>query len=346
MTNKNTKIVCTIGPVTKSEEMLSKLLQSGMNIARLNFSHGDFEEHQISVDNLRKAVSNTGINGFILQDLSGPKIRLGKFETERVNLVAGNTITITTEDIVGNTEKVSINYPNFPKEVKIGDSIMVDDGKKRFEVLEIKGEEVVCKIIVGGDTKGRRGVNLPDSDLSVSALTEKDRKDLEFGVANKVDFMALSFVRNPEDIDELRNILKEKNFETKIIAKIETPQAIKNIDAIIEKVDGIMIARGDLAIEVPFEKVPMYQKEIIEKCNNKGKFVIVATQMLESMIHSPVATRAEVSDVANAILDGTNAIMLSEETTLGEYPIHAVEVMTKIAEEVENNYPDKFKKRK
>ncbi len=338
---KKTKIVATIGPVTASEEMLSKLLKIGLNVVRLNFSHGDFKEHQTKVDNFRKAMKSTGISGAILQDLSGPKIRLGEFSTERVQLIAGQNITITTDKIIGDEKNVSINYPLFTKEVKCGDKIMVDDGKKKFEVINIKGNNVLCKILVGGDTKGRRGVNLPDSELSVKSLTEKDIKDIEFGIKNKVDFFALSFVRNPQDITDLRTILNKKKSKAKIIAKIETPQAVKNIDAILELCDGLMVARGDLAIEVPAEKVPMIQKMLIKKCNDAGKIVITATQMLESMIKSPVPTRAEVSDIANAILDGTDAIMLSEETTLGDYPLEAVKVMTKVAFEIEHNYPER-----
>lgn len=338
---KKTKIVATIGPATSSEEMLTKLLKAGLNVVRLNFSHGDFKEHQEKVDNFRVAMEKTGLPGAIMQDLSGPKIRLGEFSTERVELKAGDSIIITTEKIIGNEKKVSINYPLFAREVKQGDMIMVDDGKKKFEVVSIKGEEVTCKIIVGGDTKGRRGVNLPDSDISVSSLTEKDKKDIEFGFKNKVDFFAFSFVRTPEDVIELREILNKKKSKAKIIAKIETPQAVKNIDAILELCDGLMVARGDLAIEVPAEKVPMIQKMLIKKCNDAGKIVITATQMLESMIKSPVPTRAEVSDIANAILDGTDAVMLSEETTLGLYPVEAVKVMARVAYDIEHNFPER-----
>jgi pyruvate kinase len=337
---KKTKIVATIGPATQSEEMLSKLLKAGLNVMRLNFSHGDFAEHQGKVDNFRAAMKKTGITGAILQDLGGPKIRLGEFSQERVQLKAGNSITITTEKIVGDEKRVSINYKPFPKEVKVGEIVMVDDGKKKFQVTAIKGEDVICKILVGGETKGRRGVNLPDSNLSIKALTDKDLADLEFGIKNKVDYVALSFVRRPEDITELREILKKRKLKAGIIAKIETPQAIANIDEIISLADGIMIARGDLAIEVPFEKVPVYQKMMIQKCIALGKPIITATQMLESMIKAPVPTRAEVSDVANAILDGTDAVMLSEETTLGSYPVEAVTVMAKIAEEIEKDYPE------
>ena len=338
---KKTKIVATIGPATSSVLMLSKLLKAGMNVIRLNFSHGDFNEHQEKVDNFKIAMKETSIGGAILQDLSGPKIRLGEFSTERVELVAGKNITITTKKIIGNEKIVSINYPLFPKEVKKGDIIMVDDGKKRFEVVSIKRDEVLCKILVGGDTKGRRGVNLPDSDLSIKSLTPKDIKDIDFGIKNNVDFFAFSFVRTAQDVVDLRSILNKRKSKALIIAKIETPQAVKNIDEILALCDGLMVARGDLAIEVPAEKVPMIQKMLIKKCNDAGKIVITATQMLESMIKSPVPTRAEVSDIANAILDGTDAVMLSEETTLGMYPVEAVKMMSRVAHDIEHNYPER-----
>jgi pyruvate kinase len=333
---KKTKIVATIGPATESEAMLTNLVKAGMNVMRLNFSHGDFAEHQNRVNNLRKVTKKTGEAIAILQDLGGPKIRIGNFQTESVVLKEGKTIVLTTDDIVGDETRVSVNYPLLPKEVKPGHIIFLHDGKKKLEVKEIKGKEVICKILIGGEIKGRRGVNLPDSDISIKSLTEKDIKDLEFGLKNKVDFIALSFVRRPSDITELRDILKKRKSNAGIIAKIETPLALQNIDEIIALSDGIMVARGDLAIEVPFEKVPGAQKMMIEKCIIAGKPVITATQMLESMIKSPVATRAEVSDVANAILDGTDAVMLSEETTLGSFPVESVVVMARIAKEVEH----------
>ncbi len=342
---KKTKIVATVGPATESEAMLENLIKAGLNVMRLNFSHGDFQEHQKRVDNLKTVCKKTGESVAILQDLGGPKIRIGNFKKETINLKKGQTFTLTTEDIIGDESIVSVNYPLLTKEVEKGHIIFLHDGKKKLEVLEVKGNKVVCKVLVGGDIKGKRGVNLPDSDLSIKSLTDKDLKDLEFGIKNKVDFIALSFVRRPSDIIELREILKKRKSDAGIIAKIETPQAIANIDEIISLSDGIMIARGDLAIEVPFEKVPSYQKMMIKKCNDAGKPVITATQMLESMIKSPVATRAEISDVANAILDGTDAIMLSEETTLGEFPVEAVNVMRTIAVEVESNYPERIIKR-
>lgn len=334
---KKTKVVCTIGPATESEKVLAELVDAGMNVMRLNFSHGDFAEHQVRVDNIRKIIKKTGKPIAILQDLAGPKIRIGEFEKGLTVLKEGAKFTLTVDKIIGNDEKVSINYPLFAKEVKVGDPILLHDGKKKLEVIEIKGNDVICKVIVGGEIKNKRGVNLPGSDLSVSSITDKDRKDLLFGVKNDVDYFALSFVRRPEDITELQAILAKKKCSARIVAKIETPQALKHIDEIIKLSDGIMVARGDLAIEIPAEDVPIVQKMIIQKCNQAGKPVITATQMLESMINSPVPTRAEVSDVANAILDGTDAIMLSEETTLGQYPVKAVQMMTRIAERIEND---------
>jgi pyruvate kinase len=335
---KKTKIVCTIGPATESQEIMEKLLIAGMNVMRLNFSHGDFIEHQKRVVNLHGAVKKTGIAAAILQDLSGPKIRIGNFSTDSVFLKEGSKFTLTTDDIVGDSNRVHVNYSLLPKEVAKGHHIYIHDGRKQLEVLEVKGNDVICKVIVGGDIKGRRGVNLPHSELSISALTPKDKKDLEFGLKNNVDFFALSFVRKPEDIQELRDILDKRGSKAGIVAKIETPQAVQNIQKIIELSDAIMIARGDLAIEIPAEDVPITQKKIIHMCNVAGKPVITATQMLESMIKAPVPTRAEVSDVANAILDGTDAIMLSEETTLGDFPVKSVQVMSRIAKRVEGGF--------
>lgn len=338
---KKTKIVCTIGPATENEEMLEKLLKEGMNVMRLNFSHGDFAEHQKKVDNLRTVTKKTGLPCAIMQDLSGPKFRLGDFYQERVQLKAGDFITITTEKIVGDEKRVSVNYPTLHEEILPGNIIMVDDGKKKFEVVEINGTEIKCKILVGGDTKGRRSLNLPGAPLKISALTEKDKADIEFGIKNNVDIFAFSFVRKPSDVEELRSILNSHKSEAKIMAKIETVEAVADFDSILDLVDMVMVARGDLAIEIPAEKVPFAQKMMVQKSNAVGKPVVTATQMLESMIKSPVPTRAEVSDIANAILDGTDAVMLSEETTLGEYPIEAVKVMARVAKEIEANYPER-----
>ncbi len=334
---KKTKIVCTIGPATESVEMLKCLVDAGMNVMRLNFSHGDFAEHQNRVDNLKKVIGNSGKTVAIIQDLGGPKIRIGEFEKGMITLKVGQTFTLTTQKIMGNEEKVYINYPLLPKEVKVGGHILIHDGKLKLEITHIKGNEVITKVLVGGTIKGKRGVNLPGAYLSMSSITEKDRADLEFGIKNKVDFVALSFVRKPADIIELRTMLDKVKSKAGIIAKIETPEALENIDEIIKLSDAIMIARGDLAIEIPAEEVPLVQKMLIKKCNAVGKPVITATQMLESMIKSPVPTRAEVSDIANAIIDGTDAMMLSEETTLGEFPVEAVTIMTRIALRVEKD---------
>jgi pyruvate kinase len=332
---KKTKVVCTIGPATESEEKLTELMNAGMNVARLNFSHGDFAEHQNRVDTIRKICEKNNEVVAIMQDLCGPKIRIGTFKDNAITLVRGEKFILTTDDFEGTQEKVHINYPALPKEVKPGINIMLQDGTKKLEVVEVKGNDIITKVISGGRLSGRKGVNVPGANLSVKSLTEKDRADLEFGIKNKVDFVALSFVRNSSDIRELREILNKANSKAHIIAKIETPEALDDIDAIIDASDAIMIARGDLAIEIPAEEVPLVQKLIIHKCNSAGKPVITATQMLESMVKNPVPTRAEISDIANAIIDGTDAIMLSEETTLGDFPIAAVEIMTKVALRVE-----------
>ncbi len=332
---KKTKIVATIGPVSSKEAVFTKMVAAGLNVARLNFSHGDHEEHGRSLAVIRKVSKKLKTPVAVLQDLSGPKIRIGDFYQERVMLTAGEEFVLTTEKCVGDEHRAFVNYPDLPKEIVPGKFILLDDGKKKLEVLEVKGKEIRCRIVFGGDTKGRRGVNLPGTALKISSLTAKDKKDLEFGIREKVDYMALSFVRRAEDVHELRAILEKKKCRARIIAKIETDQAIENLEAILRAADGVMVARGDLAVEVPMEEVPLLQKRIIQMARELGKPVIVATQMLESMIHAAVPTRAEVNDVANAILDGTDAIMLSEETTLGEYPVEAVAMMARIATRVE-----------
>src|SRR3989344_4610151 len=305
---KKTKIVATIGPSTTGMDKIEALLKEGVDVMRMNFSHGDFAEHQVKVDNARAVSEKIGIPVALLQDLGGPKIRIGDFYKESIVLEDGQTFTLTTKKIVGDEKRVCINYDPLPKEVKIGGLIMLHDGKKKLEIIKIKGNEVVCKVIIGGEIKGKRGVNLPGAKLSISSLTKKDKNDLEFGLKNKVDFIAFSFVRRPDDVTELRGILDQAKSKAKIIAKIEDVEGLENIDKIIELVDGIMIGRGDFGIEIGVENMPMVQKEIIKKCNQAGKPVITATHMLESMIESPVPTRAEVSDIANAIFDGTDAV--------------------------------------
>lgn len=339
MTIKKTKIVATIGPASESEAMLTNLVKAGMNVCRLNFSHGTHEGALVQVKNIRAVAEKLCTPTAILQDLSGPKIRIGDLYQERVILKKGGIFTLTTKKCLGDETKAYVNYAGLPKELKKGDAILLDDGKKRLEVISVKGDEIKCRIVVGGEIKGRRGVNLPGVSLKISCLTAKDKKDVLFGIEHKVDYVALSFVRRASDIRELRAILVKAKSNAKIIAKIETGEAIENIDAIIAETDGVMIARGDLAVEVPAQEVPILQKMIIEKCNIAGKPVIVATQMMESMIKSPVPTRAEVSDVANSILDGADAVMLSEESALGEYPVEAVKMMSDVAEIAEKNYP-------
>lgn len=334
-TEKKTKIVATIGPATEGEAVMTKMFEAGLNVVRLNFSHGDHAEHGARVETARALSKKLNIPVAILQDLAGPKIRIGDLETERVTLVEGSTFTLTTEKILGTASRAHVNYEKLPQEVKKGGYIMLDDGKKKLQIVKTTETEVVCKVLVGGEIKPRRGVNVPGAYLSISSLTTKDKKDLAFGIEQGVDFVGLSFVRQPNDVISLRKLLQKAGSKAGIISKVETQEAIDNIDEIIRLSDGIMVARGDLAIEVPATDVPLLQKMIIRKCNLAGKPVITATQMLESMIKSPVPTRAEVSDIANAIFDGTDAVMLSEESTLGMYPVEAVNIMTEVAQKVE-----------
>jgi pyruvate kinase len=338
---KHTKIVATIGPATESPEAFEQLMNAGLNVARLNMSHGDHDEHGARFVTIRRLSKELDKPIAILVDLSGPKIRTGDYVTERITIQGGDPIILTTEPHVGDASKIYINYPKLAKEVKPGSIIMLDDGKKKLEVRSIKGHEIHCMVIVGGELKPRRGVNVPGAYLSIDTITEKDKRDIEFGVKNGADFFAISFVRRAEDIHQLRSILAGYGVKTPIIAKIETSEAIENLDAIIEAADGVMVARGDLAIEVPTEMVPLYQKQMVAKCNALGKPVITATQMLDSMIHNPVPTRAEVSDIANAVLDGTDAVMLSEESALGKHAAAAVAMMSRIAcavEEAKNGH--------
>lgn len=328
---KKTKIVATIGPVTETKEMFTKVLNAGVNVARINMSHGSYEEQSKKIKTIKAVAKKEGFTLGVLLDLAGPKIRIGDFADGIVELVPGEELILTGEKILGDAKRVHFNYPHIATDIKPGMILMLDDGKKKLEVIKVKGVEIYTKVIVGGTTKSRRGVNIPGAYLSIDALTAKDKKDLVFGLEQGVDFVALSFVRTADDIGVLRKLLKKYNSDAQIVAKVETQEAIDNIDAIIAATDIVMVARGDLAIEVGPEKVPSLQKQIIKKCNDIGKPVIVATQMLESMITTPVPTRAEVSDVANAIFDGADAVMLSEETTLGKYPLEAVTMMSDIA---------------
>jgi pyruvate kinase len=335
---KKTKIVCTIGPASNSEEIITELINAGMNVARLNFSHGEHEGHKKTYDSIRKISDELNKPVAILQDLSGPKIRTGKVCDEGIELIEGNELIITIEDMIGVGNKVSASYKLLPQEVKVGDPILLADGIMELVVKEVKGDEVVCEVVTGGHLTSNKGINLPGTTLSVPALTDKDKVDLEFGLSIGVDYVALSFVRSPKDIDDIKALINAHGKATPVIAKIEKHEAIEHIDAILEKTDGIMVARGDLGVEVPLEEVPLHQKMLVNKAVKAGKPVIIATQMLSSMVNSPRPTRAEATDVANAVLDGTDAVMLSEETASGNYPVEAVKYMRKIADNAEDKY--------
>ena len=335
------KIVCTLGPATRSVETIAALIQAGMDVVRLNFSHGTQEDHLLTLQNARQAAKATGMELTILQDLQGPKIRIGDLSVPSIELKAGEQFTITTDRLVGDRGRVSTTYRNLTQDVRQGDSILLDDGKIRLKAVRVKGNDVQCSVEVGGTLSAHKGINLPGVAVSMPSLTEKDRRDLEFGLKQGVDYAALSFVRTSGDIRDLREVMAgftDKGRVPPIIAKIEKPQAVSGIDQIIGEADGIMIARGDLGVEMPPEDVPVLQKMIIRKCNQAGKPVIVATQMLESMIGKPTPTRAEASDVANAVLDGGDAVMLSGETSVGKYPLEAVQIMDKIIRKAEAGY--------
>jgi len=332
---RRTKIIGTIGPASESKEILRKLFIWGMDIVRLNMSHGDHAYHRDIIKKVRELEKELGKPIAILIDLQGPRIRTGKLITDTVLLKRGKTITITSNDVVGNSERFSTNYKNLSKDVKRGDKILLDNGFIELKVLKVSGKDVSCRVVDGGELGEHKGINLPGIKLSTSTLTKKDRKDLSFAIREKVDYIAISFVRSPEDVQEVKKIIKKRRTDISLIAKIEKPEAVKNIDKIIDVSDGIMIARGDLGVEMPAEAVPVIQKDIIEKCNRRGKIVITATQMLESMLDRMRPTRAEASDVANAVFDGTDALMLSEEVAVGKYPVKTVETMSRIAEEAE-----------
>ncbi|BEU04665.1 pyruvate kinase [Agarivorans sp. OAG1] len=330
---KKTKIVCTIGPKTESVEMLTKLVESGMNVMRLNFSHGDFAEHGTRINNLREVVKNTGKSAAVLLDTKGPEIRTIKLAGgEDVSLVAGQEFTFTTDQtVIGDATRVAVTYPGFAADLKVGNIILVDDGLIEMEVIAVSDDEVKCTVLNNGDLGENKGVNLPGVIVQLPALSAKDKGDLIFGCEQGVDFIAASFIRKKEDVLEIRQLLKENGGEKiQIISKIENQEGVDNFDEILEVSDGIMVARGDLGVEIPVEEVIFAQKMMIEKCNRARKLVITATQMLDSMIKNPRPTRAEAGDVANAILDGTDAVMLSGESAKGKYPVEAVSIMATI----------------
>lgn len=334
---KHTKIVCTIGPASDTVDSLVKLVEAGMNVCRLNFSHGTHEQHAELIKRIREASEKTGEPLCILQDLQGPKIRVGDLPEEGIELVAGKPIVFTS----GKGEipkKIPVTYPNLHQDVKAGQRLLLDDGLLEVLVKSVKGEDVNCEVITGGQLKSHKGLNLPETDTQISAISDKDKDDIAFGVLQAVDWIALSFVRKPEDVQELRKLIGDPGI--KVMAKIEKPEAVTNMDAIIAEVDGIMVARGDLGIEMPAEKVPVIQKELIAKCRLAGKPVIVATQMLDSMIKNPRATRAEISDIANAVIDHADATMLSGETASGAHPLEAVKTMAATIIETEKSKYD------
>lgn len=333
---KKTKIVCTMGPNTDNREIMKELALNGMDVARFNFSHGDHAEHRHRLEILESVREELGIPIASLLDTKGPEIRTGKLKDgKKVTLKEGDLYTLTTEEIVGDETRGYINYAGLAEDVKPGDRILIDDGLIELHVREVNGTDIVCRIENGGELGEKKGVNVPGVRVKLRALTDKDKEDIRFGVDAGFDFVAASFVRNADAIREIREILDEKGSAMQIIAKIENEEGIENIDSIIEASDGIMVARGDMGVEIPAEKVPHIQKMIIRKCNLACKVVITATQMLDSMIRNPRPTRAEVSDVANAVYEGTDAVMLSGETAMGSYPIEAVRMMSQIAEESE-----------
>ncbi len=329
-----TKIVATIGPASSNKEMLTALAIEGVDVFRLNFSHGKHEDHLKVINFVREINAELGTHIALLQDLQGPKIRVNDVEPG-VEITVGEQITITTNQLLGNKNIVSTSYEGLPRDVKVGDMILIDDGKIELKVKEIKGVEVVCTVVYGGPLKPRKGINLPFSKVTAPSLTEKDFTDLEFGLKNNVDWVALSFVRKATDIEILRDIINRNKSTTRIVAKIEKPEALENIDAIIEATDAVMVARGDLGVEIWMEEVPMVQKMLVDKCNKAAKPVIVATQMMESMIENPRPTRAETNDVANAVMDGADALMLSAETAAGKYPIEVIRSMVRTITSVE-----------
>jgi pyruvate kinase len=337
-----TKIIATVGPASNTKEKLHELIEAGVDIFRLNFSHGTHEDHAKVIQYVRELNDELDTCVCLLQDLQGPKIRVGEVE-KGVKIKPGQLFTITPNEMIGNSTKVSTVYQNLHKDVVPGDVILIDDGKIELKVKEVIGEDVVTTVIYGGKVKPRKGINLPFTKVSAPSLTEKDLKDLEFGLAHDVNWIALSFVRTADDIHELRGLIKKANKSAKIIAKIEKPEAIKNIEAIIEATDAAMVARGDLGVEIFMEEVPMAQKRIVSLCNKAAKPVIIATQMMESMIENPRPTRAETNDVANAVMDGADALMLSAETAAGLYPVEVINSMVKTITSVEKQASLYFK---
>ena len=345
---RKTKIICTIGPASESEERLRELMLAGMNVARFNFSHGSHEEHKAKFDRVIKVSSELKLPVATLLDTKGPEIRLKDIEGGKTELVSGQKFILTTEEILGNNEKVTITYKGLKDDINVGTTILIDDGLIEMVVDEINETDIICSVVNGGPISNHKGVNIPGAALSMPYISDVDRSDIMFGCDMDFDFLAASFVRCKEDILEVRKIIEEHGSHMKIIAKIENMQGIRNLDEILEAADGIMVARGDMGVEIPMEEVPIVQKQMIKKAEALGKHVITATQMLESMIKNPRPTRAEATDIANAIYDGTTAIMLSGESAAGLYPVEAVKTMAKIAERTEEDidYNSRLRRRK
>ena len=335
---RKTKIICTIGPACENEETLTQMCEAGMNVARLNFSHGTFEDHQKKIDLVKKVREKLDLPIAIMLDTKGPEYRIKTFENKKIELQDGDSFTLTTEDIIGNQERVSVTYENLTNELKPGDTVLINNGLVILTVDKIKGNDVKCTVVAGGTLSDRKSVNFPNKVMKNEYLSEQDKADLLFGIKNDVDFVAASFVSNKSDMQALRTFLDENGgSDIDIIAKIENRAGVDNIDEICEIANGVMVARGDLGVEIPFIEVPAVQKYLINRCRLLGKRVITATEMLESMIHNPRPTRAEISDVANAVYDGTSAIMLSGESAAGKYPVASVKNMAEIAEFTEKN---------
>ncbi|MEX2456219.1 MAG: pyruvate kinase, partial [Balneolaceae bacterium] len=335
--SRRTKIVCTLGPSSNTVEDIERLYKAGMNVVRINFSHGTHEDHKRTIGYVRKVAKKHQYSIPVLMDLQGPKIRIGQMKDGGQVINEGDLIEITTKDIEGNNSLVPIDYEGLSQDAQTGNQILIDDGLLELKIVKNEEGRIVARVVVGGLLKSRKGVNLPDVDISMSSLTKKDIEDLDFGLKVGVDFVAMSFVRNGKDVQDVISRVRAAGSNAAIIAKIEKPEAVEVIDEIIEEADAIMVARGDLGIEIPSEHVPLAQKKIIDRCRIAGKPVITATQMLDSMINNPRATRAESSDVANAVMDGTDAVMLSGETAAGKYPVEAVRTMDKIIRSVEEN---------
>ena len=347
-TTKRTKIVATLGPASSDKEVIKKLIEAGANVLRLNFSHGSHEDHLERINTIRSVSESNDYHVAMLQDLQGPKIRIGLMKDGGVEIKSGQELTITTEEVEGDVNRVSTVYKEIINDVVTGDTILIDDGNIELKTKRINGNEVVTEVVHGGILKSRKGINLPDTNVSAPSLTEKDRKDLEFGLKQDLDWIALSFVRRADDIRELKKIIADAGSTARVVAKIEKPEALRNIDEIIEETDAIMVARGDLGVEIPMYEVPLWQKKMVRKCNMAAKPVIIATQMMESMIENPRPTRAETNDVANAVLDGADALMLSAESAAGRFPVEAVKKMSETiksveieAESIYNKYYDK-----